>query len=115
TLRMSSEYATCPESPHREPPSGCLPSMPHVPEAHTERHPADAMQVRHVSLVPKPRIPSGCHPSSRRVPSAQVERSLRMPSECTTCPESPHQETPPPGTLRVRHVSREVKPFFQPI
>src|SRR5438105_4998252 len=76
TLRIASESATCPGSPHRGPPSRYLPSVPPIPEAHTERHPPDTFRVCHVSRKPTPRA------------------TLRIPSEYATCPGSPHREPP---------------------
>src|SRR5207247_908247 len=101
-----SEFATCPECSRRE----------------TLRN---TVRVHHMCRVLAPGDPPKHRPSSPRVPSARAERPSDTPSEFTTCPECSPRETlrdafrvhlvsrdtcagrPPPGTLRVRHVSRE--------
>src|SRR5438128_9435678 len=107
-------------------------------KCHVSRVPKPSATLRmpcekcHVSRVPKPRQPSGCRARVPRVPSDLADRSLRMLCESATRPESPTERTlritcecatchrslhqdPLPGALRVRHVSRVVKTFFQPI
>src|SRR5437762_2817900 len=56
-------------------------------------HPRLHLRVHHVSRVLALRDPPRHHPSAPRAPRAHTGR-------------------PPPGTLRVRHVSREVKTLF---
>src|SRR5207237_8931870 len=65
----------------------------------------------HVFRKPTPRDPFGFLRSVPRVPKAHTERPLRIPSECATCPESLHRDTPS-DSFGVCHVSREVKNFF---
>src|SRR5207244_1964629 len=88
-----------PNTPNRENPSGCRPSSPSVPECLNRKPPPEASEC---ATCPARDLSPGRSPDATRVPSCRPPGYHRQRRE-----SSPKD---PPGTRRVRHVSRQ--PFF---